>query len=168
MSHFEKVSREQFQSDMKVLFNDAFNIEEIDEIYDNIKLPTRSTPGSAGYDFKAPYDFCLAPEEIHTFPTGIKWVGDHNLVLMIVPRSGHGFRTGARLMNTVGIIDADYCQAKNEGHIMVRMLGGVAPLSIKAGQGLCQGLLIPFCVTDNDNENSMRTRTGGFGSTDAS
>ncbi len=37
--------------------------KEILSVYENIRLPLRATAGSAGYDFFAPVDITLAPEE---------------------------------------------------------------------------------------------------------
>lgn len=164
MIYFEKVSREQFRADCE-----KCGLPYSDETYDNIKLPTRSTAFSAGYDFKSPFDVYLTPDEILTIPTGIRWVvdgTDRNVVLCIWPRSGQGFKTGARLMNTTGVIDADYWEATNEGHIMVKMLGGVSPLKVDVGQGFCQGVMLPFITTSAEGLVTT-VRTGGFGSTDA-
>ena len=41
--------------------------------------------------------------------------------MLIVPRSSTGIKLGLRLLNTIGIIDADYYLADNEGHIMLFM-----------------------------------------------
>ncbi|MCF0114885.1 MAG: deoxyuridine 5'-triphosphate nucleotidohydrolase, partial [Erysipelotrichaceae bacterium] len=53
---FEKVSKQQFIKDFKATFEEL-SVEEIEDIYENIKLPTRATKGSAGYDFYAPVSF---------------------------------------------------------------------------------------------------------------
>ena len=44
---FEKVSLDQFKTDLKSLFD----MSVIEVMYDRIQLPTRATSGSAGYDF---------------------------------------------------------------------------------------------------------------------
>ena len=46
ITHFEKVSFEQFQKD--ILKNTKIK-NKIEEMYDNIQLPKRATIGSAGY-----------------------------------------------------------------------------------------------------------------------
>ena len=72
IAKFEKVSFEQFKKDWLDTFNRALTDEELLEIYDNIQLPKRATKGSAGYDFKSPLDFTLAPGSSIKIPTGIR------------------------------------------------------------------------------------------------
>ena len=51
-----------------------------------------------------------------------------NVGLFLFPRSGQGFKYRFALANTVGIIDSDYMNADNEGHIMVKLIyDGLAP-----------------------------------------
>ena len=66
VARFEKVSKEQFHKDLK----DLFDTEE--NLYDNIKIPSRATKGSAGYDFVSPIDFVLKPNEMIKVPSGIR------------------------------------------------------------------------------------------------
>lgn len=163
MIKFEKVPFDQF-------YKDFFNTQQIDvsrevllEIYDNIKLPQRATKVSAGYDFYSPFDLELDNEYI-TLPTGIRWIcDDPNYVLLLLPRSGLGFKYGVQLRNTVGVIDADYANAENYGHIMAK-IAAEQTCDINRGQGLMQGIIVPFAAID-DEEEITRTRTGGFGST---
>ena len=58
IARFEKVSFEQYKKD----YLDTFGtLENVEEIYNNIKLPRRATKGSAGYDYFAPFSFELKP-----------------------------------------------------------------------------------------------------------
>ena len=107
IAKFEKVSFEQFKKD----WIDTFGLDEeanIEEIYENIKLPRRATAGSAGYDFFAPVRLILEPGETLKIPTGIRVEMDPEWVLKCYPRSGLGFKYRLQLNNTVGIIDSDY------------------------------------------------------------
>ena len=54
-------------------------------------------------------------------PTGIRVKIDKGWVLKIYPRSSFGFKYRMQLDNTVGIIDSDYYNAKNEGHIFIKI-----------------------------------------------
>ena len=66
IAKFHKVSLEQFKKD----WIDTFGLDEeanIEEIYENIKLPRRATAGSAGYDFFAPVRLILEPGETLNF-----------------------------------------------------------------------------------------------------
>lgn len=118
---FEKVPFEQFKIDCKKLFDNADD-NIIKTIYDNISIPTRATPGSAGYDFRIPFEFSLIKDSSVVIPTGLRCKMPKNLVLLLVPRSGLGFKYRLSLMNTVGVIDSDYYSSDNFGHIMIKII----------------------------------------------
>ena len=160
IAQFMKVSKEQFTADFDKSFGNP------SDVYENIKLPSRSTKGSAGYDFKAPFDITLAPNETIKIPTGIRAKIDEGWVLMIYPRSGLGFKFRLQLNNTVGVIDSDYFGSDNEGHIMIKMTNCSnenKTVSVKAGDGFAQGIFMPFGITIDDEADGIRN--GGFGST---
>ena len=130
------------------------------------ELPRRATAGSAGYDFFSPLDFDLAPGETILVPTGARARIDAGWVLMLFPRSGLGFKYRLQLNNTVGIVDADYFGARNEGHIFIKLTNaGDRPLAVGAGEAFAQGVFVPFGLTEDDD--AAGERTGGFGSTSA-
>jgi dUTP pyrophosphatase len=159
IARFEKVSKEQFVSDYDLT-------ENKEEVYDEIKLPKRATVGSAGYDFYSPCDFTLAPGQTIKIPTGIRSYIEPGYVLSIYPRSGLGFKYRIQLNNTVGIIDSDYYNADNEGHIMIKLTNDSnegKTLEIKKGDGIAQGIFSEYFVTYDDSTDGVRT--GGFGST---
>lgn len=170
IAKFEKVSYEQFRKD----WYNAFDYPETDmteknikECYDSIKLPKRSTLGSAGYDFFLPFNVDLKSGKSQVIPTGIRCFIEDGWVLKMYPRSGHGFKYGIHLANTVGIIDTDYYNANNEGHIQIKLvndssLGGF--ISLECDTAFCQGVFVPFGITYDDEVEEKRT--GGFGSTD--
>jgi dUTP pyrophosphatase len=159
IARFEKVSKEQFVSDYDLT-------ENKEEVYDEIKLPKRATVGSAGYDFYSPCDFTLAPGQTIKIPTGIRSYIEPGYVLSIYPRSGLGFKYRIQLNNTVGIIDSDYYNAANGGHIMIKLTNDSnegKTLEIKKGDGIAQGIFSEYFVTYDDSTDGVRT--GGFGST---
>ena len=152
-NYFEKVSRGQYIAD-----------GGDENAYDSIKLPVRATAGSAGYDFFAPVTLSVPAGGTVKIPTGIRCRMDNDRFLAIFPRSGLGFKYRLALDNTVGIIDADYYGADNEGHIMIKMTNnGGRDLTVEAGKGFAQGIFLNYCLTDDDNAST--SRTGGFGST---
>ena len=165
VAKFEKVSEAQFIRD----FCDAFlgrTEEEAKEVYASLKLPARATAGSAGYDYYAPISFTLKPGETIKIPTGIRAAMQEGWVLCNFPRSGQGFKFRLQLNNTVGIIDSDYYDSDNEGHIMAKLTNDSNEgkvLSVKAGDGFMQGIFFPFGITENDEADGIRN--GGFGST---
>lgn len=132
-----------------------------------VKLPKRATSGSAGYDFYAPVGFELKPGETILLPTGVRAKMDDGWVLMMFPRSGLGFKFRLQLNNTVGVIDSDYFNAKNEGHIMLKLTNDSnegKTVSVNAGDAVAQGVFLPYGVTVDDDAAGVRE--GGFGSTD--
>ena len=138
------------------------------EIYPNIKLPKRATIGSAGYDFFFPFPkYILTYEESIKIPTGIKCEMDIKWVLTEHVRSGMGFKHQITMSNTVGIIDADYYNNKdNEGHIFVKLVNRSLDhksIVLKRDEGYCQGVFLMYGLTIDDNTDG--TRIGGLGST---
>ena len=135
------------------------------ETFDGIILPKRATKGSAGYDFFAPETFSLAPKETIKIATGVRAKINDGWMLAIFPRSGLGFKYRLTLDNTVGIIDGDYFNADNEGHIFIKMTNcGNENLVIEKGKAFAQGVFTPFGITVDDECD--KKRTGGLGSTD--
>lgn len=161
---FYKISYENFKNEI-LKFIDNKNVNVAKEIYDNIILPKRATKFSAGYDFFSPIDFVLKPGETIKIPTGIRVSMNDDLVLLIFPRSSLGFKYRLQLDNTVGVIDADYFNADNEGHIFVKLTNDSKDkiLEQPKNQAICQGIFIKYYLT-NDDEVDVE-RKGGLGST---
>lgn len=146
VAQFEKVSTKQFKDTL------------------SIKLPKRATVGSAGYDFFSPVEITIKPGEHELIPTGIRCKIEPGYVLQLFPRSGLGFKKGLQLRNTVGIIDSDYYNADNEGHIMAMLVNtGSEDIIINKGMAFMQGLFLEYNITFDDEVENIRT--GGMGST---
>ena len=147
----------------KVSF-DTFKEHGTRQTYDGVKLPRRATAKSAGYDFFAPTKLTVAPHQTVTVATGVRALMPDDWCLMIFPRSGLGFKYKLRLNNTVGIIDADYSDSDNEGHIFIRMTNeSDTPLEIEQGAAFAQGIFVRYLLTEDDD--TTETRNGGLGST---
>jgi dUTP pyrophosphatase len=132
----------------------------------DVHLPTRKTKFSAGYDFVNPLeDFILLPNESKVIPTGIKVLMPPDNMLLIIPRSGLGFKYFMRLANTIGIIDADYYNnPDNEGCIFIKLRNeSVNIVGINKGDRIAQGIFVPYLVVDDDKAEGERE--GGLGST---
>ena len=161
IAKFEKVSFEEFKKAF-----DNKSVEEIQKIYDEIKLPKRATIGSAGYDFYTPISFTLAPNETIKIPTGIRCEMKIGWVLSLYPRSGLGFKYRVQLNNTVAIIDSDYYYSDNEGHIFVKLTNASnedKTVILNVGDGFCQGIFTEYGITEDDDTEGIRN--GGVGST---
>lgn len=168
VGRFEKVSFEQFREAMKSEYGSIYEWANSDDylkmVYDNIKLPSRATAGSAGYDFKAPFEFTLNSGSTLKIPTGIRVKISDGWFLGCVPRSSLGFKYRFQLDNTIGVVDSDYYNSDNEGHIFAKVSNdGRKDMVIKAGDGFIQGIFIPYGVTYGDSVSTVRN--GGMGST---
>ena len=162
MTRFEKVSKAQFEKDWR----NTFGVTPLDDVYDGVKLPRRATKFDAGYDFFAPVDLVIGPSETVTIPTGIRAIMDEGTVLLLMPRSGLGFKYRLQLDNTVGVIDSDYYGSDNEGHIFVKITNDSnegKTVTMPALTGFAQGIFMQYAVTYDDDVNTQRN--GGFGST---
>lgn len=167
MAKFEKVSYDEYKKSVLKFFPNSPD-EEIQKSYDEIVMPERATAGSAGYDIHTPTSFYLNAGDAITFPTGLRCQIDPGWVMLVFPRSGHGFKWYSRLANTVGVIDADYYFADNEGHIMVKLrresdAGDIRQVGVNAGDAVVQAVFVPFGITKDDHADGVRH--GGFGST---
>ena len=166
MSHFEKVSFRQWKRDCGIK---GLPDKELREWYEAIKLPQQATAASAGCDFFMPFNLNFEAGSRFRIATGIRWVtdeADRGKVLLIVPRSGLGFKYGIRLTNTVGVIDADYCDSDNQGHIIISMDNpSKETIELEQGKAFAQGIVVSYDVPEG--AESEDARSGGFGSTDA-
>lgn len=170
---FEKVSFDEYIRSQ----NGKYTGRHMKIEYDSLKLPKRSTIGSAGYDFYSPFSFvldapmlnnkgCIEPGQSILIPTGIRCKIKEGWFLMLVPRSSLGFKYRLQMDNTVSIIDSDYYGAENEGHIMLKLTNDSNErriLVVNTGDRIAQGIFFPFGITTDDNATGIRT--GGIGST---
>lgn len=165
IAKFHKVSYEQFSKDWKDTFPEAKDTDG-KECYEKIQLPKRATKGSAGYDFFSPLSFTLSAGETIKIPTGIRASIEEGWVLQLFPRSSLGFKYRLQFNNTVGIIDSDYFDSDNEGHIFAKLTNDSKEdktVTIQQGEALLQGIFIPFGICTDDETDGIRN--GGFGST---
>ncbi len=151
MRDFEKISFEQFKKDIK----------DDKELYESYKLPSRESTAAAGYDLFLVENLTIAPNEIVKIPTGVKMRCEKDEVLLIIVKSSTGFKYNIRLVNQVGVIDADYYNNKdNEGHIFVKIQNeGDKTITFKAGGAVAQGVFIKYLLTQSDNEPNTERRS---------
>ena len=156
MRYFEKISFEQFKKDIA---------DDID-LYNNYILPKRATKYSAGYDFLAINDITIKPGEIVKIPTGYKAKFNNDEALLLMMRSGLGFKYNLRFTNQIGLIESEYYNNEsNEGDMWVSIQNeGKEEITIKKNTAYCQSVFIKFLITDDDNATNIRK--GGLGSTD--
>ena len=189
MNKFEKISYSQFRDDLadvtkvKTMYDGCEVISspvnysktngkamakvyfDVKDIYDKIKIPNRATARSAGYDFYAPYPFIIGPGETKKVLTCVKCRLDDDCVLLLDIRSSVGVKHGITLANTIGVVDADYYDNKdNEGHIILCLKNnGNEPVYFGFGNRIAQGVIVRYVTTEDDE--AYGSRSGGFGST---
>ncbi len=151
MRDFEKISFEQFRKDIK----------DDKKLYESYKLPSRESTAAAGYDLFLVENLTIAPNEIVKIPTGVKMRCEKDEVLLIIVKSSTGFKYNIRLVNQVGVIDADYYNNKdNEGHIFVKIQNeGDKTITFKAGEAVAQGVFIKYLLTQSDDEPNTERRS---------
>ncbi|MCR2049717.1 hypothetical protein NSB25_20900 [Acetatifactor muris] len=163
VAQFEKVSLKQFLGDWIDTFGNRSD-HIITEIYKNIKLPIRKTKYSAGHDFFTPCDIRIKPGDSMMIPTGIRCQMNINYVMLLFPRSSLGIKKHMAIANTIPVIDADYINADNEGHIFICIRNyGDKELEVKTGEAFVQAVFVEYGSADNNKIDAKRN--GGIGST---
>lgn len=97
--------------------------------------------------------------------TGMKCHLEPGQYLELSVRSSTPLKHWLIMGNSVGIIDADYCDnPDNEGEIFFQLIN-LSPFAIqlKRGDKIGQGIIKTYGVTDDDSATGERL--GGFGST---
>lgn len=130
----------------------------------DIKLPTRSTKGSAGYDFYSPISVDIEPMCSQMIWTDVCSKFEDDEVLLINVRSSMG-KQPVMIANTQGIIDPSYYgNPDNGGNIGIRLFNlGKTIYTVHTGDRIGQGMFIKYLTTDDDNATA--DRVGGYGST---
>ncbi len=165
VAQFFKVSEENFVEAMREEFP-QYTEDDIRDMYESLLMPRRATRGSAGYDFFAPFSFSLPPAATIKIPTGIRVKMDEDWVLKLYPRSGLGFKYRLQMNNTVGVIDSDYYNSDNEGHIFIKLTNASnegRTVDVTQGTGFAQGIFLEYGITVDDEADGVRN--GGLGST---
>ena len=146
---------------------DKRGFESVENAYkkynQEVLLPQRATKNSAAYDFFAPDNFTVEPNEIVKIWTDIKSYMQDDEVLLLNVRSSMGGKF--MLANTIGVIDSDYySNGSNDGNIGI-FLKNISneTQNINKADRIAQGLFTKYLTIDNDNVKTKRK--GGFGST---
>lgn len=164
VAEFDTVSYPQFTADVKKC-NPLISEGCIEDMWRDLVFPDRATEGSAGYDFRVPYDIILEPGESALIPTGMRCQIEEGWVLLIFPRSSMGFKYRMQLDNGTGVIDSDYYYAENEGHIMAKITNDSREgktMHLRAGDRFMQGVFVPYGVTVDDEPRGEENRRSWF------
>jgi dUTP pyrophosphatase len=106
---------------------------------EGLPLPTRATPGSAGFDLRSSVDLSIPPGEWRVVPTGLAMAIPDGWEGQVRPRSGLAAKHGVTVLNAPGTIDADY-----RGEIKVPLINhGPTAFQVSRGERIAQILFAP-------------------------
>ena len=141
----------------------ALNVIKINPL---ATLPTRGTPGAAGYDLFSTDSYVVLPGRRVVVSTGITVQLPPGTYGRVAPRSGLAVKHG--LDTLAGVIDPDYT---GEIKVVLQNLDANQPFVIRPGYRIAQLILERYEVaevieipTENTPLNTARG-AGGFGST---
>ncbi len=137
----------------------------IKRIDPTLPLPEYKTSGSVAFDLYARVETTIAAKTIALIPTNVIIETPPGMMLLVATRSSTPMRTGLILANGVGIIDQDYCGAKDE--ILMQLYNITdAPVTVARGDRIGQALFLPMERVEFEEIGSMdRASRGGIGST---
>jgi dUTP pyrophosphatase len=128
-------------------------------------MPVYATAGSACFDIATVDDNVdIRPGSWAVLGTDLAFEIPAGHVMMVYSRSGHGFKNGIRLANSVGVIDSDY-----RGELKVKLHNDSSRVfSVNCGDRIAQAMIVPVSQVQFDavDELGVTERgAGGFGST---
>lgn len=139
-------------------------IVSITRLDQSVNLPKYESIGAAGFDLAASVDMTIQPGEVTLVPTGLVIAVPQGHVLGVFARSSTPLKRGLMVANGVGLVDSDYCGPKDEIKIEVYNFTQ-SPVTIKKGDRLAQGVIIPFVRAEWQETAATAPSRGGFGST---
>lgn len=124
-----------------------------------VKLPTRSTEHSAGYDFHMPKNATIPPHGFLMVDSKVSVNMPSDYCLMLLPRSSNLIKRGLAMPGGVGLIDPDYT-----GTIGIYLENRQAfAVNLKKDDRIAQGVFVQYGKLPTDQAKGRRE--GGFGST---
>ena len=129
-------------------------------------LPAYATPQSAGLDLRANIDspIVLHPMERRLVPTGLRIALPAGYEAQIRPRSGLALKHGITVLNTPGIVDADY-----RGELMVLLINfSTEDFIINDGERIAQMVIArheQVSFTQVEELDVTERGEGGYGHT---
>ena len=128
-------------------------------------IPQYARPGDGGMDVTCPLDVDIPAGATVIVPTGLKVAVPEGWMLLVFPRSGMSAKTGLRVANSPGLIDAGY---RDEVGIILHNTGA-EDYHLAKGTRIAQFVLVRrtemrFLPVDSVAEIGTN-RGGGFGHT---
>jgi dUTP pyrophosphatase len=129
------------------------------------EMPRYAHPTDGGMDVICPQEVTVPAGATVIVPTGLKVAVPEGWMLLVFPRSGLSAKTGLRVANSPGLIDAGY---RDEVGIILHNTGA-ADYRIDAGARIAQFVLVQRTEIRFDPVPSVAEigddRGGGFGHT---
>jgi dUTP pyrophosphatase len=132
----------------------------------DLPLPAYAKPGDAGVDLRATEAVTLLPGGGRALvPTGVAVAIPRGYAGFVQPRSGLALKHGVTVLNTPGLIDADY---RGELKVLLINTDPAEPFVIERGERIAQLVIqavehVDFVEVDELDETERGE--GGFGHT---
>lgn len=140
---------------------------QIKKLHPDAVIPKYQTEGASGFDLVALEDVEIGLGETKLVTTGLAINVGPGYELQVRPRSGLSLKTGLRVANSPGTVDADY-----RGEVCVIMtlvpINGTVSYKIKKGDRIAQGVVCPVIRAEIEvveELNDTARGAGGYGST---
>jgi len=140
---------------------------KIRKINENAQVPKYATYKSAGLDLRAIQEYNIPAGKQILIKTGLAMKIPDGHAGLLCPRSGLALKDGITVLNSPGIIDADYCGDNDEVGVILYNTGSVhSEYNIKEGDRVAQLVIVPaFQAMIEEREHLEDKDRGGFGST---
>lgn len=128
------------------------------------RAPIFATEGAACFDLASIESATIPLRGSATFRTGLAFDVPEDHVMLVFSRSGHGFKSGVRLSNCVGVIDSDY-----RGEVKVKLFNDESvAFRVEEGDRIAQAMILPVPRIQFKKVDELSTTArgeNGFGST---
>jgi dUTP pyrophosphatase len=132
-----------------------------------VTLPRYANPTDGGMDVACAETITIPAGATVMAPTGLKTAVPEGWMLLVFPRSGLSAKTGLRVANSPGLIDAGY---RDEIRVLLHNTGAGA-VTVNAGDRIAQFVLVQRTAIQFTAVEAVALigvdRGGGFGSTGA-
>ena len=137
---------------------------KIKKVHNDSIVPTRAYEDDSGLDLHAYDTTVLAPGETKAISTGIAFGIPKGMEIQVRPRSGMSLKTGIRVANSPGTIDAGFIAPVG----VILHNAGTLPYIVKKGDRIAQAVLCPVIIVTPTVVESLEDTdrgSGAFGST---
>ena len=135
----------------------------VQSLHEGFIMPTKGTDKAGAFDIYMPEAGRVCELFPTTVPLGFSAEVPPGHVALLLPRSGVGSRFGLELMNTAGVIDADY---RGEWKAVLKTKGSI-PYAWTKHERVLQFMIVPVLDVTLELVDALETTSrgvGGFGS----